>query len=123
MAAAPKDKINITIRLAEAPPLPLQINRDEEPRIRTAEYHVNQLWKSWSRQFPDKSAYEILAMTAFQFAKLYVGLNDEAEQTGKVLEQLDGRLDRLISDIDAIVAANADGANNRPSAETPQKAR
>lgn len=90
------NKFNITIRLAELPPIPLQINRSEEPVVRTAEYNVNRLFKSWSQRFSDKSAHEVLAMVAFQFAKAYVTLNNRGEQTERMLTDLEQTLDRLL---------------------------
>lgn len=96
MSDAPKDKFNITIRLAELPPIPLQIKREDEPIVRTAEYNVNQLWKSWVQRFSDKSAYEVLAMVAFQFAKAYVTLNNQAERTTAVINDFERTLDRLL---------------------------
>lgn len=99
MEDAQKDKFNITIRLAELPPIPLQIQRSEEAIIRTAEYNVNKLWKSWVQRFSDKSAYEVLAMVAFQFAKAYVTLNNQAEQTQATITNFEQMLDKLLLSI------------------------
>lgn len=91
-----KDKLNITIRIAQLPPIPLKINRDEEPTVRTAEYNVNQLWKTWIQRFSDKSPHEVLAMVAFQFAKAFVVLNRQSETTAKVLDEFEHELDRIL---------------------------
>lgn len=96
MNDAVKDKFNITIRLADLPPIPLQIRRDEEPIVRTAEYNVNRLWQSWIQRFSDKSAYEVLAMVAFQFAKAYVTLNNQSERTQTMLDDFEKSLDDIL---------------------------
>ncbi len=96
MSDAPKDKFRITIRLAELPPIALQIKREEEPLVRTAEYNVNQLWKSWLKRFSDKTAYELMAMVAFQFAKAYETLNSQSNNTKAAIDNLERTIDRLL---------------------------
>lgn len=93
------DKFNITIRIAELPPIPLKINRAEEPVIRTAEYNVNRLWREWMARFSDKSAYEVLAMVAFQFAKTFVILNNQSDATAKLLDDFEKELDSILLDV------------------------
>lgn len=94
------DILNITIKLAELPPIPLRIPRDEEPVVRTAEYNVNRLWRQWRQQFTDKSAFEVLAMVAFQFAKAYEIQNNRVDKTASLLENFESQLD------DAIIKMN-----------------
>lgn len=101
-----KDKFNITIRIAELPPIPLKINREEEPIVRTAEYNVNRLWREWMTRFTDKTAYEVLAMVAFQFAKTFVILNNQSEATAKVLDDFEKELDGILLDIGSPVGAS-----------------
>lgn len=91
-----RDKLNITIRIAELPPFALEINREEEPVIREAEYNVNRLWRSWSARFTDKSSHEVLGMVAFQFAKLFVVLNKRVEDTASALEKFEKDLDEIL---------------------------
>lgn len=97
-----KDKLNITIRIAELPPFALQINMSEEEVIRNAEYHVNKLWRTWRQRFAEKSSTEVLGMVAFQFAKLFTVLNRQAEDMAAVLDQFERQLDSLLLDIDTI---------------------
>lgn len=97
-----KDKLNITIRIAELPPFALQIDRKEEEVIRNAEYNVNKLWRTWRQRFADKSSTEVLGMVAFQFAKLFTVLNRQADETTAVLERFERQLDNLLLDIDAL---------------------
>lgn len=103
-----KDKLNITIRIAELPPFALQINRSEEEVIRNAEYNVNKLWRAWRQRFADKSSTEVLGMVAFQFAKLFTVLNRQADETAAVLDSFERQLDALLLDIDAL-GPNASG--------------
>lgn len=97
-----KDKLNITIRIAELPPFALQIDRKEEEMIRNAEYNVNKLWRTWRQRFTDKSSTEVLGMVAFQFAKLFTVLNRQADETVAVLDRFERQLDSLLLDIDAL---------------------
>ena len=112
-----KDKLNITIRIAELPPFALQIDRMEEEMIRNAEYNVNKLWRTWRQRFTDKSSTEVLRMVAFQFAKLFTVLNRQADETVAVLDRFERQLDSLLLDIDALGSGGdmppADG-DNRP---------
>lgn len=89
------DKLNITIRIADQPPLPLTIRRDEEEIIRQAESNVNRLWNNWNERF-NASPQALLAMVAFQFAKLHAGLSADLEGAGKLLKDLDADLDELL---------------------------
>ncbi|MDE6198751.1 MAG: cell division protein ZapA [Muribaculaceae bacterium] len=108
-----KDKLNITIRIAELPPFALQIDRSEEEMIRNAEYNVNKLWRTWRQRFTDKSSTEVLGMVAFQFAKLFTVLNRQADETAAVLDRFERQLDSILLDIDAL---GADGNMTLPDA-------
>lgn len=100
-----KDKLNITIRIAELPPFALQIDRREEEMIRNAEYNVNKLWRTWRQRFTDKSSTEVLGMVAFQFAKLFTVLNRQADETAAAIDRFERQLDSLLIDIDALGSA------------------
>lgn len=90
------DRQNITIRISDLAPMPLSILRSEEEVYRLAEYNVNQLCGVWSKRYKDKSSKEILAMVAFQFAKLYFSGKADMESTATVLGQFESELDRLL---------------------------
>lgn len=113
-----KDKLNITIRVAELPPIPLQINREEEEIVRNAEYNVNRLWRQWMQRFHDKSAYEVLGMVAFQFAKTFVVLNKQSETVGKMLDDFEAELDAILLRLDDTGKAT----NMAPSLFSDEKA-
>lgn len=92
-----KDKLNITIRIADQPPIPLNIRIEEEEIIRQAERNVNRLWYNWSERF-NTSSTSILAMVAFQFAKLHASLVAEQANVSESLKQLEKELDQLLDD-------------------------
>ena len=98
------DKLNITIRIANQPPIALTINRDEEEIIRQAEANVNRLWLNWSERF-NTSPTSLLAMVAFQFAKLHAILSSDHKKSLEVLKQLDTQLDKLLD-----TSADTDGS-------------
>lgn len=89
------DKLNITIRIANQPPIPLTIRREEEEIIRQAEYNVNRLWNNWSERF-NTSPGALLAMVAFQFAKLHAMQNAELTKAVDTLKGLDSEMDQLL---------------------------
>lgn len=94
-----KDKLNITIRIADLAPIPLAIEMKDEEVIRNAEYNVNQLWSAWCQKFKDKTSNEVLGMVAFQFAKLYQTLSNRENETEEVLEKFEEKLNQYILNI------------------------
>ncbi len=63
---------NILIRIADVEPIALTIPSDEEASYREAEKLVNTLWNKWIDRFEgDNSSQRVMAMVAFQFARLY----------------------------------------------------
>ncbi len=94
-----KDKLNITIRIAHLPPIPLQIERNQEEIFRTAEYNVNKLWSSWCDRYPNKAKEEVLAMVTFQFAKYYYTLQHRENETMKALSDFESELDKILLDV------------------------
>ena len=95
-----KRKQNITIRIADQPPMPLSIDIDDEEVIRTAADNVNQLWTTWSKRFKDKTSSEILAMVAFRFAQLYFMHEAGVESVDSLLQQLEKDLDDKLLEIE-----------------------
>lgn len=102
-----EDKLNITIRIANQPPIPLTIKREEEETIRQAEDNVNRLWNSWSERF-NTSPGALLAMVAFQFAKLHAIQSARMSEATKTLAGFDAELDALLK-ADGAAAPEANG--------------
>ncbi len=90
--------INISIRIADLPRIPLRIPRDQEETARRAEANINELWQKWSakEEFSDKSPAEILAMVTFRFAQLYYSNLEASQNLGKVLAGLESSFDDLL---------------------------
>ena len=96
-----RDKLNITIRIADLAPIPLAIDMKDEEVIRNAEYNVNQLWSACCQKFKDKTSNEVLGMVAFQFAKLYQTLANRENATNDILEKFEENLNEYLLKIDA----------------------
>lgn len=90
--------INISIRIAGQPRIPLRVSERQEAIVRRAEENINALWKNWSakEEFSDKSPSEILAMVTFRFAQLYYSNLEASRDMDKVLTELEGSFDRLL---------------------------
>lgn len=74
----------------------MSIERDSEAVIREAERSVNSVWKTWRGNFPDRSSKEILAMVAFQFAKLFFRQSKTIDEQQKLFADFEAELDRLL---------------------------
>ncbi len=90
--------LNISIRIADQPRMPLRIPAGQEEIVRRAEANINELWRKWSAMgdFKDKSSAEILAMVTFRFAQLYFSAEETSARVDKSLEELEKSLDRLV---------------------------
>ena len=96
-----KDKLNITVRLADQPPIAMRdVTLAEEETIRQAEYNINRLWETWRLRFKDKSAGEILAMVTLRFAQPYYSRQQQMENLDSLLDSFERDLDRSLIDIE-----------------------
>lgn len=91
-----KDKLNITIRIADQPRMYLSIPPEEEELVRRAETNINELWRNWTKRFKDKTPGEILAMVTFRFAQLYFTSEARAAEVESVLASLEKSLDDIL---------------------------
>ena len=94
--------INITIRIADLPRIPLRIPREQEETARQAEESINELWRKWSAKsdFKDKSSAEILAMVTFRFAQLYFSAEEASRRVDIALRDLETSLDKMLFGLD-----------------------
>lgn len=94
--------INISIRIADQPRMPLRIPADQEELVRRAEANINELWQKWSQrqEFRDKTSGEILAMVTFRFAQLYYSNLEATENIDKILGTLEQKLDNFLQPSD-----------------------
>lgn len=88
---------NISIRIADTAPIQLTIAPETEEWIREAERSVNIVWERWRRDYASKSSKEILAMVAFQFAKLFCQLQHRLDENRDAIADFEKELDRLLA--------------------------
>lgn len=90
--------INISIRIADLPRIPLRIPQREEEIVRRAEANINSLWEKWSdmEEFREKTSAQVLAMVTFRFAQMYYSNLEGAEKLDATLQGLEGDLDNLL---------------------------
>lgn len=79
--------------------MPLQIQRNDEEIVRTAEYNVNRLFNTWTQRFKEKSKSEVLAMVAYRFAELLYAQNARFEETTAMLNAFEADLDKILLDV------------------------
>lgn len=92
-----KDKLNITIRLADLDPMAMSVKLQEEEIVRSAEYNVNLVWSKWMEAYKkNKTSKEVLAMVAYQFAKMYLEQRRKSQATQEVLTQFEDELDQML---------------------------
>lgn len=74
----------------------MTIDRASEELVREAEYNVNRVWQTWRSEFDTKTSKEVLAMVAYQFAKLYYQLLRNVKDNRHLLADFEAELDRLL---------------------------
>lgn len=96
-----KDKLNITIKVANQRPLRMAVSLgDEEEEVRTAEYYVNHVWAKWMNdKAADQSEADVLAMTAIYFARLYIQEYHKNEEANRQIAEFEESLDKILLDI------------------------
>ncbi len=91
------NNLNIMIRLADVEPTALTIPRDEEANYREAEKLVNTLWNKWIKRFEgDDSSKRVMAMVAFQFARLYSKAYNQNVAVNKYLTDFEQQLNDVV---------------------------
>ena len=91
------NNLNIKIRLADVEPTALTIPRDEEANYREAEKLVNTLWNKWINRFEgENSSQRVMAMVAFQFARLYSKSYNQNVAVNKFLTQFEQELNDVV---------------------------
>lgn len=91
------NNLNIKIRLADVEPTALTISRDEEANYREAEKLVNTLWNKWITRFEGEDASKrVMAMVAFQFARLYSKAYNQNVVVNKYLTDFEQQLNDVV---------------------------
>lgn len=89
--------LNILIRIADVEPIALTIPREEEATYREAEKLVNTLWNKWIGRFEgDNSSQRVMAMVAFQFARLYSKSYNQNVAVNKFLTEFEQHLNDVV---------------------------
>lgn len=95
-----KEKQHITIQIADVAPLDLSIEPEKEEMIRKTAQNVTTIWQQFSKQFKGKkNSKEVLAMVAFQFAKSYYELIEQADAEAESLAQAEKAFDDILLDV------------------------
>ena len=96
-----KDKLNITIKVANQRPLRMAVSLgEEEEEVRQAEYFVNHVWAKWmDEKAADQSDSDVLAMTAIYFARLYIQEYRKNEEVERHLASFEETLEKILLDI------------------------
>lgn len=91
------NNLNIKIRIADVEPIALSIPSDEEANYREAEKLVNTLWNKWINRFDgDNSSQRVMAMVAFQFARLYSKAYNQNVAVNKYLTDFEQQLNDVV---------------------------
>ena len=78
-------------------PIALTIPSDEEASYREAEKLVNTLWNKWIDKFDDdNSSQRVMAMVAFQFARLYSKSYNQNVAVNKFLTAFEQQLNDVV---------------------------
>ena len=95
--ATDENNLNIKIRIADVEPIALTIPSDEEASYREAEKLVNTLWNKWVDKFEgDNSSQRVMAMVAFQFARLYSKSYNQNVAVNKFLTAFEQQLNDVV---------------------------
>ena len=95
-----KDKLDITIKVADLAPLGMSVTLKGKEDIRLAEYYVNLAWKKWMQsKRDDQESKDILGMVAIHFTKLYIQELRKNENTAGMLADFEKRLDEMLNGI------------------------
>lgn len=92
-----KDQLNINIRIAELPPIPMTVNPEDEEAIRNAQNSVNQVWKILAQRYPESSPAQLLALTALQFARRCALQQQNEADAADAVSTIDQALDGLLN--------------------------
>ena len=91
------NNLNILIRLADVEPIALTIPSSEEETYREAEKLVNTLWNKWIGKFEgENSSQRVMAMVAFQFARLYSKSYNQNVAVNKFLTAFEQQLNDVV---------------------------
>lgn len=95
-----KDKLNITLRIADLPPMKILIDPSEEEIVRKAQQNLNLLWRRWSERFTENTPGEVMGMVAYRFAQMYYSAEAQIQELDSVAQDFEASLDNFLLDPD-----------------------
>ena len=92
------DKKKIDVCIADCAPIPILVSKDEDAIVDKAQENVTHLWKMWKGRYSkEKSPMEVMAMVAFQFARLYYSREALDIETNNLLSEFENTLDSYLN--------------------------
>lgn len=91
------DKLNITLHIA-GEQLRLTIPRQEEELMREAASQINEVMRKMQKSFHDISATRAWARVALAFAQGYLVARSAEDESRRMLDDLESRLDTLLAE-------------------------
>lgn len=95
-----KEKQHITINIADATGISLDIPRDKEALARKAGQNVNRMWAQLGSQYKDLKSHDLLAMVAFRYAQVYYELLDKVQAEEEALAEVEKAFDKILLSVD-----------------------
>lgn len=74
----------------------MTVSPQDEEYMRKAESHVNQLWDIMRRRYPERSSAELLALVAWQFARLNITQDADVKAAEAAAASTDAALTKLL---------------------------
>ncbi|MDE5886335.1 MAG: cell division protein ZapA [Muribaculaceae bacterium] len=96
MTMKPTDKVKMTINIG-GEYMQIAVPFNNQDAVRDAEKAVAQLFNAWKLKWPKHSDTRILAMAAYQFAKLYQDLLALHEKAVDMASECNARMEKIIS--------------------------
>lgn len=90
------DILKIELKIADAEPISLDIERSEERVFRKAAELINESWADLRQTFKNKSSHDVLALTALAVAELYYRRSGEMEAQSKFIDDFEKQLDQML---------------------------
>lgn len=90
------DKFGITIKIADAEPIHLEIKRDEELIFRKAAELINRTWDNLRQSNKNRSSHYVLALSALYAAEVFYRKSGEIEAQSRMIDDFEKQLDKLL---------------------------
>ena len=91
------DKKQVNVCIANCAPIPILIKEEELEIVQKAQDNVTHIWNVWRDRYSnEKSAFDVMAMVAFQYAKLYYSKEATESDLINLLSKFEKDLDSQI---------------------------